>query len=391
MNRRIFATIISITPLFLFAGQQSTKNICELNLIDTMTDKLIFNKKDRYIKCKLNNHMYEKEFEEAINNLLKNPFEEDNIELCINIIVNDNNPNLYRSSKERIQNSIIANQKAIEVLFDSFMWIKTNSLKQKALLLLESELSLTLIQRSYSDPLYRNYLIFKNIGKSVDDIEPRLSMSDIKDRPYRLLYSLENGIKIDDIDINKILKNCLNSRDLERLSSEYTNKDGIELFVLSKIYKEKSNEFKNMYFAISDHTKIWEYLDYRYNLKIKNFILASENISDIYSLEKKEYLKRQVSEISFLGSKEAYSNGDLFKSWTLTALALNTILSMENRVDSDSDLFQDEKNHFRIVSNDLIALYEKSGNNGNAEFIKKQSKILMKKVFIVSKKIKMIS
>lgn len=382
MNRRSFTLMPLILPTLILA--ENKKNICEIESINLMTDKIIFKNKKSSLKANLTKKENEKILLDAMNKLLSNPYEEDLIELGMKILENDND------SPNMLNNQYTKNNEIVKIIIDSFMWIESNKLKLKAISFLDNEFLLKIIEKEYLEPTYKNYLMYLNLGVKINDIGARLTNTQ-KDKPYKLYYNLINNIKNEYIDIELILKSCFTEQGLIALSNNYSIKNALELFSLSKIYPTKSESLKSLFYAISDNTTIFDFLELKYNIANKQYILASANFENIYLIEKKEYQKRFMAEISFLGSKEAYSGGDLFKSWTLSTKSINAIIEINDRTDTDAILLNNIKNNIKIIAENLAMEYEKTGNKDNANFIRDKTKSLLKKTFFVSKNIKKTS
>lgn len=390
MNRRTFALTPLLLPPILFGAEKKEKvNICELNSIDLMADNIIYKRAKSKLKCRLNKKENEAEFLILIEKIDSNPFDEESVEKAMDILINDTIKSDVRLFTQN--NQYKNNDKLLMIIIDSFMFIKSNKLKLKAVSLMEMEEVYNVIKNEYLKPTYKNYLIYLNLGQDTKEIKPKLLDNDIKDMPYRLYYKVMHNVKNENIDITRKLNSCFAQQTLISLSNSYTSKDAFELFALSKMYPEKSTQLLNLFYAISDNTNIMEFLDLNYNLLNNKFILASTNIENIYLIDKKEYLKRPMVEIYFNGSKEAYAMGDLYKAWTLQAKAISTLIDTEDRIDSDANLLNNLKSNFKSLSADLVKEYKRSNNNSNAKFIEDQSNSLLKKSFFISRTVKKIS
>lgn len=361
-------------------------NYCKENLVSFMSDNYEYEtQKKQNFQVFLN---IETNRESAINNLLileKKPYNEESFINVVNILKNDRDPNNFKSNQKPFD-SLVKNQKHLDLLFDSMIWLRTNEAKLAANDLLNLISVNPKINKGIKQPSYRNYMSLKNIGyfkyqTEADSFFAKIEKVDKKDLIYKEFFELMEGnlskTSLDEKDLKqrekgviKSISICYSDRNISKYNSKFTPEVAFKLFIDSKLFPEHEDNLRSLYYAGAEKTNIWELMEYFYQLKHNNMDKASKIIDLIYNLENKpDYLKTIAIQTYYKTASDNIKFNKFYISWSNSLKALQLANDLKNISKEDLNTIIEVKKIFKNSATKLIDYYTSKHEAENANYV----------------------
>lgn len=400
MKKIIFslATILAINSNVFAKDILNGTNYCKENLVSFMSDNYDYeSQKKRNLQIFLN---IESNKELAIKNLMvleKKPYNEEAFISLVNIFKNDRNPNNFNSNQKSFD-SLVKNQKHLETLFDSMIWLRTNEAKIAAIDLLNMVSIDAKLNRSIKQPSYRNYMSLKNIGffkyqTEADSFLSKIDKVDKKDIIYKEFFELMEGnfnknsieekdLKAREKNVIKSISICYSDKNISRFNSKFTPEVAFKLFIDSKLFPEHEDNLRSLYYAGSEKTNIWELMEYFYLIKQNNMDKASKLIELIYNLEDKpDYLKSIAIKTYYKTANDSLNYNKFYISWNNSLKALKLAEEIKNITNEDLNTIIELKKIFKNSATKLIDYYTSKHEAENANYVYNTTDIWLNKIY----------
>lgn len=396
---------LSIAFLFMISDNIFAKdllngtNYCKENLVSFMSDNYDYlGKKKKELSMSLNIKSNEELANKNIVILEKKPYNEEAFISIVNILKNDRDPNNFNSGQKSFD-SLSKNQKQIDILFDSMIWLRTNEAKIAAIDLLNLVSMNPKLNKTIKEPSYRNYMSLKNIGYfkyqvDADSFLEKINKVVKNDLIYKEFFELMEGdFKKENFDkkelesreksIIKSISICYSDKNISRFNSKFTPETAFKLFIDSKLFPEYEDNLRSLYYAGSEKTNIWELMEYFYQMKKNNLEKASKLIELIYNLEEKpDYLKTIAIKTYSKAASDNLNYNKFYVSWNnaLKGLQLSGELKTINNEDINNII--ELKKIFKSSATKLIDYYTSKHEAENANYVYSTTDNLLNKIIV---------
>lgn len=398
-------TIILSTLCFAFLGQSALyakkdlgPDICKTNLVSFISDSYVFeDQKEKKIFVSLNIVQNQENATELLKKIEAKPYDEDSFRELVKIFKNDRNPDKF-DKKRKPFDSLAKNKKNLEIMYDSMIWLRSEEAKKQALDLIEMISQNSKLVRDIKTPSYRNFMALKNIGffkyqTEVEEYFSQIKKVSKKDYPFQMFYELNNGLlSLNSMDpkeaeklkkgVSKLLTTCHSESALNKYNSVYSSETSLELFVYSKLFPEFKDKLRNLYYASSEKTNIWEVMEFFYLSSQGNNEDAAKIIETVYNLEgKPDYLKRLSVKSLYSASHDSFQYDKFYPSWNYSLKALKISSEINSLESKDLDYVIELKKILKNSASKLISYYTQNHEAENANYIYVTTDTWIKQIF----------
>jgi len=293
--------------------------------------------------------------------------------------------------------SFLKNRAALNKLVDSIMWLESNEAKNAAIFMSKKIFEVKTTQKTLFEKNYKNLLALKNINYFNSEKEEKQYIRDIwnsnhKDDIYKSWYEniYKGNLTIEDPnkkellkkEIERTLKFCMNEKIVELKKSRFDLSTAINLFNLSKLFPEKSNELRNLYNSISYNTNIWEVMETKFHQYRKNVKEEAMEMENLLTLEgNAEYLKDRATISYNKAAVVALKQENYPLAWDYSAKSLEVLRGMSVITFENEKTYTSSK---RVIMESSKKLLKKNVDNyepDNANFIYNKTLKLTKGVY----------
>lgn len=294
------------------------------------------------------------------------------------------------------KSALISGIDKLEPLFNALIWVDNDDeeIKLEARQLVKNMAFIS--SNSYNKliiPSYRNLLLLDaiNFFKYKEDRDLYISKlpigKDEKDSPYKLIYMLRNdqfivGHNVYPQDYEylfRIIPNenvCDDNFELSRYTKNYKYSDTVISFFISKLFPKEERRLKNLSFLASKNSLIWEFLEYQYQIKNKNFDEATNAMKALVaagdlkeSAKNRNYLARKFSNVAYMASYNNFKTANWLKAWRFAAISVESSKNIKNLNENDIKVATHTKQILSESSTKMTEYLLSKNEHENADYV----------------------